>query len=81
MTTDLHQVKEVNPPRLGFGEESFPPHSVEMQGKQSSFDGPEASLVSRWDSSFSFSSCSVVSHIGAGLSLSRITTGTQCFKK
>ena len=81
MTTDLHQVIEVNPPRLGFGEESFPPHSDEMQGEQSSFDGPEATLVSRWGSSFSFSGCSVMSHIGARLSVSRITTGTQCFKK
>ena len=44
MTTDLNQVIEVNPPRLGFGEESFPPHSDEMQGEQSSFDGPEATL-------------------------------------
>ena len=46
MTTDLHMVMEVNPPRLGFGEESFP-HRDKMQGEQSSFDGPETFLVSR----------------------------------
>ena len=37
--------------------------------------------MSRWGSSFSFSGCSVMSHIGAGLSVSRITTGTECFLK
>ena len=79
MTTDPVQEIEVDLPRLGSGEESFPPHSDEMQGEQSSFDGPEASLLSRQGPSFPFSGCSVMSHIGAGLSVSRITTGTQCF--
>ena len=77
--TDPLQEIEVDLPRLGSGEESFPPHSDEMQGEQSSFDGPAATLVSRWGSSFSFSGCSVMSHVGTGLSVSRITTGTQCF--
>ena len=62
MTPDPLQVIEMDLHQLRVAEESFPPHSVEMQGKQSSFDGPEASLVSRWDSSFS-SGCSVMSHI------------------
>ena len=44
MTPHLLQVIEVDLPQLGFGEESFP-HRDEMQGEQSSFDGPEASLV------------------------------------
>ena len=44
--------------------------------EQSSFAGPEASLVSRWGPFFPLSGCSVISHIGAGLSVSRITTGT-----
>ena len=72
MTPDPLQVIEVDPPQLGFGEESFP-HGDKMQREQSSFDGPEGSLVSR----FRFSDCSVMSHIGAGLSVSRITTGTH----
>ena len=78
MTPDPLQVIEVDPPQLGFGEESFP-HGDEMQREQSSFDGPEGSLVSRWGLSFLFSDCSVMFHIGAGLSVSRITTGTHWF--
>ena len=78
MTPHLLQVIEVDLPQLGFGEESFP-HRDEMQGEQSSFDGPEASLVSKWGPSFPFSDCSVMSHIGVGLSVSRITTSTHWF--
>ena len=80
MTSGLLEVIEVDLPQLGFGKESFP-HGDEMQGEQSSSDGPESSLVSRWGPSFPFSGRSVMSHIGAGLSVSRITTGTQCFLK
>ena len=76
MTSGLLEVIEVDLPQLGFGKESFP-HGDEMQREQSSFDGPEGSLVSRWGLSFLFSDCSVMFHIGAGLSVSRITTGTH----
>ena len=44
MTPHLLQVIEVDLTHLGFGEKSFP-HRDKMQGEQSSFDGPEASLV------------------------------------
>ena len=44
MTPDPLQVIEVDPPQLGFGEESFP-HGDKMQWEQSSFDGPEGFLV------------------------------------
>ena len=78
MTPHLLQVIEVDLTHLGFGEKSFP-HRDKMQGEQSSFDGPEASFVSRWGLSFPFSDCSVMSHIEAGLSVSRITTDTHWF--
>ena len=78
MTPHLLQVIEVDLPQLGFGEESFP-HRDEMQGEQSSVDGPQASLVSNSGPSFPFSDCSVMSHIGVGLSVSRITTSTHWF--
>ena len=80
MTSDLLQVIEMDLPQLGVGEESFH-HRDERQGKQSCFGGAVASLVWRWSPSFPFSGYSVMSHIGAGLSVSRITTGIQCFEK
>ena len=72
MTTDLLQVIEVDPLQLEAGEESFP-HRDEIQGKQSSFDGPEGSLVSRWGLFSPFFSCSAMSYAGAGLSVSVVT--------
>lgn len=62
MTPDLLQVIEMDPPQLGVGEDSFH-HRDKRQGKQFSFDGAVASIVSRWSPSFPFSGCSVMSHI------------------
>ncbi|KAJ1062627.1 hypothetical protein K5549_020252, partial [Capra hircus] len=52
---------------------SAPGNRDEMRGKQSSFDGPEGSLVSRWGLFSPFFSCSAMSYAGAGLSVSVVT--------
>ena len=75
MTPGLHQVIEMDLPQLGFGVSLI---ETRCQGNSLPLTDQRHPLDGRGPS-FPFSGCSVMSHIGAGLSVSRITTGTKCF--